>query len=352
MVATTSTAGRPLTGADRTQLRALAAAVVGLHLLGWGGVWWCAGPAHPTLVGLAGLAYAFGLRHAFDADHIAAIDNTTRKLMRDDARPLGVGLFFSLGHSTVVFLLTLAIALAARALTSELPRLHEVGQYLGTTVSGLFLYLIGFVNVLVMIDIYRVFRQMQCGAYDVAALETRLLQRGLVSRWFGWLFRVVTRPWHMYLVGFLFGLGFDTATEIALLTTAGVAASQALPLVAVLSLPVVFAAGMSLMDTADGVLMCGAYGWALANPLRKVFYNLTVTGLSVVMALFVGTIELLSIVGDRLLHLHGGVWELTRRLDFQAIGYSVVGLFVVSWLVSLAVWKVGRFDERWTNVGQ
>ena len=331
---------------DRPRIVALGAVVLALHVVGWGGVWLFAGSGHPVIFGLAALAYSFGLRHAFDADHIAAIDNTTRRLMHEDARPLGVGLYFSLGHSTVVFLMTLAIALATRAVTAELPRLHEVGQYLGTTVSGLFLYLIGFVNLIVMIDVYRVFRRMQRGEGDAAELEAKLLERGFMTRWFGRLFRLVTRPWHMYLIGFLFGLGFDTATEIGLLTTAGVAASQALPLAGVLALPVVFAAGMSLMDTADGILMCGAYGWAFSNPLRKVFYNLTVTGLSVAVALLVGTIELLSMAATRFTVLHGGVWDAVRGWDSQAMGYVVAALFVVSWIVSLGVWKLGRFDAR------
>jgi high-affinity nickel-transport protein len=321
----------------------LGATVAGLHVAGWAGIWWGAGGNRSVLLGLAGLAYTCGLRHAFDADHIAAIDNTTRRLMREDRKPLGVGLFFSLGHSTVVFLMTLAIALATQSVAAHLPRLRELGAFVGTTVSGVFLYAIGVANLVVAIEVYRVFRQMRRGEYDAVAMEARLLERGFVTRWCGGLFRVVTRPWHMYLIGFLFGLGFDTATEIALLTTAGVAASQALPLTAVLSLPVAFAAGMSLMDTVDGVLMCGAYGWALSTPLRKVFYNLTVTGLSVVVALFVGTVELLSIVTDRLFHLSGSARHGVS-FDAQTMGYAVVVLFVASWLASLAIWKLGRFE--------
>jgi high-affinity nickel-transport protein len=331
---------------DRPRLLALGAIVLALHVVGWGAVWLLAGPQYPMLLGLAGLAYSFGLRHAFDADHIAAIDNTTRRLMHADERPLGVGLYFSLGHSTVVFLMTLAIAFATQAMATELPRLHDAWQYVGTTVSGLFLYLIGVLNLVVMIDVYRVFRRLQRGDDDPAAMEARLLERGFVTRWFGGLFRLVTKSWHMYLIGFLFGLGFDTATEIGLLTTAGVAASQSLPLVGVLALPVVFAAGMSLLDTADGVLMCGAYGWAFANPLRKVFYNLTVTGLSVAVALLVGTIELMSIATERFTLLRGGLWDVVRAWDAQAIGYVVAGLFLASWLVSLGVWKFGRFDQQ------
>ncbi len=317
----------------------LALTVVALHVVGWAGVWWFAG-SHSTLLGLAGLAYTFGLRHAFDADHIAAIDNTTRRLMHEPRRPLGVGLFFSLGHSTVVLLMTLVLALATRAFAGEIPRLREVGQIVGTTISGLFLYLIGILNLIVMVDVYRVFRRMRRGEVDVASAEAALLERGFVTRWFSGLFKLVTRPSQMYLVGFLFGLGFDTATEIGLLTMAGLAATQALPVAAVLTLPIVFAAGMSLMDTADGVLMCGAYGWAFAHPLRKVFYNLTVTGLSVVVALAVGTIELLSIAAGRFTALQGAFWDAVRHWDSQSTGYTVVALFLACWLVSLAAWKI------------
>jgi len=340
---------------ERTQLISFSSIVVALHAVGFGLVWWSA-RQFPIVVGLAGLAYSFGLRHAFDADHIAAIDNTTRKLMgpstsltrgpATETRPFGVGFFFSLGHSTIVMLMTLGIAFASQAMTQELPRLREIGSYFGTTISGVFLYTIGILNLIVMIDIVRVLRAMRRGEYNAEELETRLLQRGLFSRWFGGLFRLVTRPHQMYWIGLLFGLGFDTASEVGLLTTAGVAATQALPLTAILSLPLVFAAGMSLLDSADGILICGAYGWAVANPLRKVFYNLTITGLSVLVALFVGTIELVSIVTGRLLGIHTGVWCVIQDLDFQTMGYLVAGLFVASWLASLAVWRFGRLEER------
>jgi high-affinity nickel-transport protein len=337
--------------AERRQLVRFAGVIVALHVIGWGVVAIQA-RQYPFLVGLAALAYTFGLRHAFDADHIAAIDNTTRKLMSPDRRPFGVGFFFSLGHSSVVFLMTLVVALAAGVMTTELPALRSVGSFLGTTISGVFLYIIGIVNLIVLADVYRVFRAMRRGEYDAAALEATLLQRGVMSRWFGGLFRLISRPHQMYWVGLLFGLGFDTATEVALMTTAGVAASQALPLAAVLSLPVVFAAGMSLLDCADGVLMCGAYGWAFANPLRKVFYNLTVTGLSVVVALLVGTIELISILTDRILDVHTGIWGSIQDLDVQTMGLLVAGLFLVSWLGSLAVWRFGRLEERWSMAGR
>jgi high-affinity nickel-transport protein len=331
-----------LTRRERSQLTAFIGVIVLLHVVGWGLVWWSA-REFPIVVGLAGLAYSFGLRHAFDADHIAAIDNTTRKLMAprpsSEARPFGVGFFFSLGHSTIVLLLTIAIAIATRAVTTGLPQLREIGSFLGTTISGLFLYAIGILNLLVMIDLVRVFRALRRGECDAADLEARRLQRGLISRWFGRLFRLVTAPRQMYWIGLLFGLGFDTASEVGLLTTAGVAATQAPPVSAILSLPIVFAAGMSLLDSADGVLMCGAYGWAFDNPLRKIFYNLTVTGLSVVVALFVGTIEIVSIVTSR-----------AQSIDFQTMGMAVAGLFAISWLASAAVWRFGRLEQRWMPV--
>ena len=332
---------------ERSQLFVFTGIVVFLHVLGWGVIWFMVAPQYPFMLGFAGLAYSFGLRHAFDADHIAAIDNTTRKLMDGEDRPLGVGFFFSLGHSTVVLAMTIAVAVAAQWAATALPVAKAMGGYIGTTISGVFLYIIGIANLLVMVDVLRVFRAVRRGNYDAAALEARLQQRGWMNRWFGGVFRIVTRPRHMYWVGLLFGLGFDTATEVALLTTAGVAASQALPIIAVLALPVVFAAGMSLLDTIDGVMMCGAYGWAFANPLRKVFYNLTVTGLSVVVALFVGTIELASIVSGRLFDVHDGFWGTVQRIDFQTMGYAVAALFVFCWLLSLAIWRWGRLEERW-----
>jgi high-affinity nickel-transport protein len=332
---------------ERAQLFIFIGIIGTLHLVGWGLIWFVVAPTHPFMLGFAGLAYSFGLRHAFDADHIAAIDNTTRKLMDGPSRPFGVGFYFSLGHSTVVFGMTLAVALATRAVTNELPLVRAVGSYIGTTISGVFLYVIGLVNLAVLIDLFRVFRSLRRGECDLPELEARLLQRGWMTRWFGRLFHIVTRAPQMYWIGLLFGLGFDTATEVALLTTAGVAASQSLPVLAVLALPLVFAAGMTLMDTADGIMMCGAYGWAFSNPLRKVFYNLTVTGLSVVVALFVGTIELVSIVTDRVLDVHTGIWGVIQRIDFQTMGFLVAILFAACWLMSLAVWKWARFDERW-----
>jgi high-affinity nickel-transport protein len=336
---------------ERSQLVLYSAVVVLLHIVGWG-LAALSAREHPFLMGLAALAYTFGLRHAFDADHIAAIDTTTRKLMAPGRRPFGVGFFFALGHSTIVFVMTLVVALAAQSIATDMPVLRAVGSFVGTTISGVFLYAMGIINLIVLVDIYRVFRSMRRGRYDADALEAALLKRGLLNRWFGRLFDVVSRPRQMYWVGLLFGLGFDTATEVALLTTAGVAASQALPLAAVLSLPVVFAAGMSLLDSADGILMCGAYGWAFTNPLRKIFYNLTITGLSVVVALVIGTIQIVTIVTDRILGIHTGIWGVIQDLDFQTMGALMAALFVGSWLASLAVWHFGGLDKRWSTGSQ
>ena len=301
---------------------------------------------YPFLMGLAGLAYTFGLRHAFDADHIAAIDTTTRKLMEPGRRPFGVGFYFALGHSTVVFLMTLAVALTARSIAAEMPRPAHGGIVCGDD---------DFRRVPLRDgnrQSHRAAGRVSRVSIDASRPLRRRGARGRASqtRLHDALVRPVCsiscpRPRQMYWVGLLFGLGFDTATEVALLTTAGVAASQALPLAAVLSLPIVFAAGMSLLDSADGVLMCGAYGWAFTNPLRKIFYNLTITGLSVVVALVIGTIQIVTIVTDRVLGVHTGIWGVIQDLDFQTMGLLMAGLFVGSWLTSLAVWHFGRLSH-------
>ena len=334
----------PLARPELVQVSLYAAAVLLLHVVGWGVTLVIVAPRYPFMLGFAGLAYSFGLRHAFDADHIGAIDNTTRKLMNGESRPLGVGFFFSLGHSTVVFVMTLAVALAAHFVTVALPRLHEIGSLIGTTVSGLFLCAIGLMNLVLLVDVWRAFSALRRNQLDAQQVELQLGSPGWMNRWFGRVFRVVSRPSQMYWVGLLFGLGFDTATEVALLATAGAAASQALPLGAVLMLPVIFAAGMTLMDSADGFIMCGAYGWALANPLRKLFYNLTITGLSVAVALVVGGIELTSVVTDRVFGIHTGLAGAIQSIDLQTVGFLVVGLFIAAWAISLAVWHWGGFE--------
>ena len=254
----------------------IAIVVIALHILGWGGIWMLAGADHSTLAGLAVLAYMFGARHAFDVDHIAAIDNTTRRLIATVRQPYTVGLWFSLGHSTIVFIMTAAIATFTQTTWEALPTLQAAGQVVGTTISGVFLLLIAVINLMVLINAHR--------------------EGNVLPRWFGRVFRLVEQPWQLYFVGGLFGLGFDTATEIGLLTMAAIAASQTVPVMAVLCLPVVFAAGMTLLDSANGIVMCRAYGWAFVNPARKVGYNLVITGVSVVVAVVIGTMELASVV--------------------------------------------------------
>jgi nickel/cobalt transporter (NiCoT) family protein len=328
---------RSLTRTERLRLGGFGGAVAFLHVAGWGLFAWYS-RTNPALAGLGTLAYTFGLRHAFDADHIAAIDNTTRTFLQRGKRSLGVGFFFSLGHSSVVFALTTSLAVAAAAVKTRIPAFQHWGGYVGASVSGTFLWLIGVLNLLVLLDVVRIFRDLRGGAFDEERLEQRLLERGLMNRLFlGRLAARVRESWQMFPLGFLFGLGFDTATEVGLLAISAGAATHHTPFLAVLSLPLLFAAGMSLMDTADGAFMSHAYGWAFSNPIRKVYYNLTVTSLSVVVALAIGTVELLQVLGT------------ARGLDFGKLGYGIVGLFVLTWAVSAGVWKVSRIEERWSG---
>jgi high-affinity nickel-transport protein len=302
---------------------------------------------NPALAGLGSLAYAFGLRHAFDADHIAAIDNTTRKFLQDGKRSLGVGFFFSLGHSTIVFTLAAGLAIAAKTVDSKIPAFQDYGGYVGASVSGTFLLVIGALNLVVLLDILGVFRRMKRGHYDEQKLEQALQSQGLMSRFF--LRRIgdkIDQSWKMYPLGILFGLGFDTATEIGLLAVAAGVATHNVPFLAIISLPLLFAAGMSLMDTADGAFMSQAYGWAFSNPIRKVYYNITVTSLSVAVALVIGTIELLQVMAAKF-SLDTGFWAFLDNLDFGKIGYVVVGLFVAAWAFSVILWKARRIEERW-----
>ncbi len=322
--------------------------VAALHVVGWGLFLYYSGHYRP-LVGLGLTAYLFGLRHAFDADHIAAIDNTTRKLLQQGKRPMGVGFFFSLGHSTIVFSLAAGLALAARTVNSKIPAFQDYGGYIGASVSGTFLWIIGILNLIVLIDIVRIFREMRGGEYDKERLENRLLQRGMMNRYFGRFFRLINASWQMYPLGVLFGLGFDTATEVGLLALAAGVAVHAVPFLAIISLPILFAAGMSLMDTLDGVFMSHAYGWAFSNPIRKVYYNITVTSVSVVVALAIGTVELLQVMSARFA-LNGGLWDWLNNLDFETLGYGIVGLFLLMWGTSVAVWKLRRIEERWASL--
>ena len=336
----------------------MAAFVLFLHVLGWGVLVAIVAPHHYHVsstqvfgVGLGLTAYTLGMRHAFDADHIAAIDNTTRKLMAEGRRPMSVGFWFSLGHSSIVLALCLLLAAGVRALAGQVGNtsstLHTVTGLVGTAVSGTFLFIIGILNLVVLMGILKVFRQMRGGTYDEAALEEQLNNRGFMNRILGGATKAVRKPWHMYPVGLLFGLGFDTATEVGLLVLAGGAAAFSLPWYAILTLPVLFAAGMSLLDSIDGCFMNFAYGWAFSKPVRKVYYNITITALSVAVALIIGTIELVSILTTQL-KIDSGPLAAVGGLDLNMVGFAIVGLFVVTWVIALAIWRFGRIEEKWT----
>ena len=338
---------------DRGERRRLAGFFGGvglLHVAGWG-LLFAVAAGQPTILALGGLAYTFGLRHAFDADHISAIDNTTRKLLQDGRKPVGVGFFFSLGHSTVVFIIAAALGLTVKWIVDGVAgnggQLRSIGGMLGTVVSGGFLVLIGVLNLVILLDIVRVYRRLKAGGYDDQSLELDLTAGGVMSRIFGRLFRVIRHSWQMYPIGFLFGLGFDTASEVAILAISAGAAAKGLPFVAVIALPLIFAAGMSLMDTADGAFMAKAYSWAFTSPIRKVFYNLTMTSLSVFVALFIGGIELMQAL-IRAFGLKGGVFGAIAGFDLIGrAGYFIVAAFVVAWAAALLIYKARRIDERW-----
>jgi high-affinity nickel-transport protein len=335
-----------MTRAEWVRLSGFGGGVIALHAAGWS-LFLYYSRHNPALAGLGTLAYTFGLRHAFDADHIAAIDNTTRKLLQHGKRPLGVGFFFSLGHSTIVFALAGVLAVAAKTVNAQIPGFQHYGATIGTSVSGTFLWIIGILNLLVLLDVIRIFRELRRGVYDAERLEERLLDRGFMNRLFvGRFFRLITKSWQMYPLGVLFGLGFDTATEVGLLALAAGVATHQVPFLAVLSLPILFAAGMSLMDTADGAFMSQAYGWAFSNPIRKVYYNITVTTLSVAVALVIGTIELLQVLAAQL-SLDSGFWGWLGGLDFGTVGYAVTAVFVLTWTISAGIWKLRRIEERW-----
>ena len=359
-----------LTARDRRSLAGMGAFVVLLHVLGFGVLLGLIVPHHYNLggdhpvfsIGVGVLAYTLGLRHAFDADHIAAVDNTTRKLMADNVeyeaagetdvrKPLSVGFWFSLGHSSVVFGLTVLLAAGVRALADPVKNqgseLHSVTGVIGASVSGVFLWVLGVLNLVVLLGIVRVFREMRRGHYDEAALEEQLNKRGFMNRFLNGMTRSVRKAWHIYPVGLLFGLGFDTSSEVALLVLAGGAAAFTLPFWAILTLPVLFAAGMCLMDTIDGVFMNGAYGWAFAKPVRKVFYNITITSISVAVALIIGSIELIGVLADQA-NITSGPIAAIADIPLDYAGYGIVALFVVSWAVALVVWRVGRIEERWS----
>ena len=329
----------------KTKTSMIYAFLILANILAW--VWaWIAFADKPVLLGTAVLAYTFGLRHAFDADHIAAIDNVVRKLMQEGKAPYSVGFFFSLGHSTIVILASIVIAATAAALQSQMDAFHAIGGVIGTGVSALFLLIIGLANLFILRGIWSAFNRARRGEKIVDEdLDALLAGGGLLARIFRPVFRVVSRSWHMYPIGFLFGLGFDTATEIGLLGISATQAAQGMSFWTILVFPALFTAGMSLLDTTDSVLMTGAYGWAFVNPMRKLWYNLTITAASVVVAIFIGGIEALGLIANKL-ELDGGFWIFVSAMNdnLANFGYAVVGIFLVSWIISTIVYRAKGYD--------
>ncbi len=332
-----------------------------LHLIGFTLFIIIVLPAHYRFfgIGLCVTAYTLGLRHAFDADHISAIDNTTRKSMNqrqgtERPRPLAFGYFFSLGHSTIVIAIGVGIIIAEKtvlpAVTHSNSSLESFGGTFGTIVSAAFLFLIALLNLVILGGILRVFLAMRRGQYNEAELEAQLEKRGFFYRFFGRWMNTIEKEWQMYPVGVVFGMGFDTATEVALLTAVALAAGEHIPWLAIIALPILFTAGMSLMDTSDGLFMNVAYGWAFFNPIRKVYYNLAITGLSVAICIFIGGIETLSLVP---LEVHGvsqtsGFWGFMYNFNINTAGFIIVGMFIVTWAAAILIWKYAHIEERWT----
>lgn len=301
----------------------------------------------PVLLGTASLAYTFGLRHAVDPDHIAAIDNVVRKLMQEGKKPISAGLFFALGHSTVVIITSLLVALSVGALEARFEWFKRTGGVIGTGVSAAFLILIAVVNIAILVSIYEAFTAVRPGEHVTdGALHDLLTRRGFVSRTLRSLFGVVSRSWHLFPLGFLFGLGFDTASEVGLLGISAAHGSGGLPIWSILIFPALFTAGMSLIDTTDGVLMMQAYGWAFIRPVRKLYYNLTMTLISVVVALLIGGLEALGLLADKL-RIEGRFWALVEQATdrFDLLGYLILAIFVGGWLMSAAIYKIRRLDE-------
>ena len=299
-----------------------------------------------VLAGLGLICYVFGLRHGTDADHIAAIDNTTRKLIQQGKRPCTVGMWFSIGHSTIVVALIVGLVLATRAITSNIPALQNVGAIVGTLVSGGFLWVIGLINAIIVVGIYKIFRTLKEGKLNQAELDNLLEKRGFMNRFFRPLFRIVNEPWQIYPIGVLFGLGFDTASEVALIAiSVGVGVSTNIPLYYILVLPLMFAVGMIMIDTADGVTMRLAYGWAFDNPLRKIYFNLTVTIMSVLVAWAIGTVELLQVISNEL-SLSGVLWIWLDSLNFESMGMGIIAIFILSWAVAYGYWRFKGFDNK------
>ncbi|HYB76226.1 MAG TPA: HoxN/HupN/NixA family nickel/cobalt transporter [Nitrososphaerales archaeon] len=298
-----------------------------------------------VLAGLGIIAYVLGLRHGVDADHIAAIDNTTRKLLQEGERPFTVGMWFSLGHSTIVVALIVGLVAATRSVAASIPAMQSVGAILGTAISGTFLLIIGLVNAVIVLGIYRAFQSLKRNKLNTAELDDLLEKRGFMNRYFRPLFKIVKKPWQIFPIGVLFGLGFDTASEVALIAiSVGLGVSTSVPIYYILVLPLMFTCGMVTIDTTDGVTMRMAYGWAFMNPVRRIYYNLTVTVISVLVAWAIGTAELLQVLSSEL-NLSGGLWDALGTLDFETIGLVIVGIFVSSWLISLGYWKYKKYDR-------
>jgi high-affinity nickel-transport protein len=348
-----------LSPTDWRRVGGMVAVVAALHIIGFGIFFAFVVPQHykGLGIGVSLTAYTLGLRHAFDADHISAIDNTTRKLMNErrgkagSKRPLSVGYYFSLGHSTIVIAIGAGIVIAEKAVYGAVSNsssgLEQFGGVFGTIVSATFLYLIALLNIVILAGIVKVFRAMRNGTYDEAELERQLENRGLMYRFFGKWMKSITKEWQMYPVGVVFGMGFDTATEVALLATTALLATQVLPWYSIMCLPILFTAGMALMDTLDGCFMNGAYGWAFFNPVRKVYYNLAITGLSVAICFFIGTIEVFGLLPMEL-HIHGAFWNFMENFNINTAGFVIVGMFVLTWAVALCIWKYGRVEEKWS----
>jgi nickel/cobalt transporter (NiCoT) family protein len=355
--------GADLTGREWLRLISMFGFIVAINAAGWGIYVLCVMPHHIDYHGYGGssglgiglgvaiTAWFLGFRHAFDADHISCIDNTTRKLMADGKRPLASGFFFSFGHSTIIVAVGVGITLAARAVFGAVVDPHSAyetaGGAAGTLLSAGFLYLIALLNLIVLAGIFKVFRDMRRGVYNETELEAQLQARGLMYRFFGRFMKSITRTWQLYFVGLVFGIGFDTATEVVLLAATAYAAIQGLPYYAVLALPLLFSGGMMLFDTLDGCFMNFAYGWAFARPVRKVYYNLVITALSIGAAFIIGTIEILGVLTTEI-HLHGVFWSVMANFNINVAGFCIAGLFVTVWAVALSYWRWGNVEARWT----
>ena len=333
-----------LTGNEKAKIAIIFSVLIAVTAFGFTAAF-VIGKIAVVLAGLGIVAYVFGLRHGVDADHIAAIDNTTRKLMQEGKRPLTVGMWFSLGHSTVVVALIVGLVVATRAVAGNLGALQSVGATVGTLISGSFLWIIGFINAVIVIGIYKIFQTLKQGKLNQQELDSLLENRGFMNRFFRPLFRVISKPWQIFPVGVLFGLGFDTASEVALIAiSVGIGVSTSIPLYYILILPLLFMCGMVTVDTSDGVAMRLAYGWAFLNPIRKIYYNLTVTVISVLVAWAIGTVELLQVLASEL-SLNGGFWSWLNALDFEIIGFGIIGIFVFSWLLSFGYWRYKKYDR-------